>query len=93
MSFKSLNRKIWKMWRQGTSLIEIVNFVSDYTGWSRYLSLVHVVEYLHGEKKIQINRKQLRKAFNSTKGDLDREDEWNSWKFLLEKAGIGEFSQ
>ena len=87
MSSNTFDKKMWKMWKQGKSLTEIVTFVSDYTCWSGYLSLVHVVRYLHGEKKIRIDKKQLRKVFNSTRGDFDREDERSSWKFLLEKAG------
>ena len=76
------------MWRQGKSLNEIVTFVSDYTNWSRYLSLVHIVRYPHSEKKIKMDMKQLRKVFKSTRGDFNREDERSSWKFLLEKAGL-----
>ncbi len=88
MSFESLNRKIWKMWKQGKPLIEIVDHVLDSTGWSRYVSLVHVVRYLCGEKNVQIDRKRLRSVFNSTRDDFDKEDAAAAWRFLLDAAGI-----
>ena len=88
MSYKRLNREIWKLWRHGKSLIEIVDYVSEYTHWSRYLSLVHVVQYLCRDKNVKLPRKVLRKAFNSTKDDFDTRDASVAWKFLLEKARI-----
>ncbi len=87
MSFESLNRKIWKMWKEGKSLKKIMDYISDYTLWSRYLSLVHTVDYLHGEKKVQFNRRQLRRVFNQTRDDFDPQEAGAAWKFLLEKAG------
>ncbi len=88
MSFESLDRKIWKLWKQGKSLTEIGDYITEYTRWSRYLSLVYVVRYLHEKKKITFTIKQLRKAFEQTTDDFDPEDEEGSWAFLLERAGL-----
>ena len=88
MSFESLDRKIWKLWKQGKSLTEIVDYIAEYTHWSRYMALVHLVRYLHKKNKITFTIEQLRKAFEQTTGDFNPEDEEGSWEFLLEKAEI-----
>ena len=90
MSFESLDRKIWKLWKQGKSLTEIVDYIAEYTHWSRYMALVHLVRYLYGEKNVKLSHRVLKRAFDSTKDDFDSEDAGAAWKFLLEKVGLSD---
>ncbi len=84
--YRALNRIIWKMWRNGNSLEDIIAEVSDRTHWSGYLSLIYIVSYLQ-DRKIKLTNTQLRNAYGAVLDDVPEESREEAWKFLV-KVGL-----
>ena len=88
MSCGSLNRKIWKAWKNGASLKDLVREVSTATNWSGYLSLTHIVRYLHSEKRVKFTVVELRDAFEVVQGDVDQKDRKDAFRYILRMGGL-----
>ncbi|NPA76042.1 MAG: hypothetical protein GXO25_08200 [Euryarchaeota archaeon] len=88
MSDKSLNRMIWKMWKNGKSLEEILREVSERTSWSGFLSLVYVVNYLSLHRGVKFTEQQICDAFATVLDDIPEESREPSYLFLRKQAGL-----
>lgn len=87
MTWEVLERKIWRMWKNRYTLSRMARETSRTTGWSEYLSLCHVIAFLHGKKGIGFSRKQLRYAFRRLpKADIEGEES-EAWAWILHLGG------
>ena len=87
MSFESLERKVWQMWKNNYTLPRMSREISKLTGWSEYLSLCFAVNYLHRRKGIGFSRKQLKYAFSKIPRDEVEGSRVEAWKWLLQLGG------
>ncbi len=74
---------IRKLWKSGYGLEEITMRVSEATGWSKYLSLIYLIDCLAPRVKFTVA--QLRNAFNETLDEIDPEDRAEAWQFLMSR--------
>ena len=87
MRFESLERKVWKMWKNDYTLPRMSKEVSKLTHWSEYLSLCFVVDYLHKRKGIGFSRKQLEYAFSKIPREEVEGARKEAWEWLLHLGG------
>ena len=88
MSWESLERKVWRMWKANYTLLRMARELSRLTMWSQYLSMCFIVDYLHNKRGIGFSRKQLRYAFGKLpKDEIPPEERAGSWAWLLHEGG------
>ena len=88
MTWGSIERKIWQMWKAKYTLSRMAREISRLTLWSQAYSMCFIVEYLHNKKRIGFSRKQLRYAFGKIpKSEIPEEEKARAWAWLLSKAG------
>ncbi len=87
MSFKYLEREVWRMWKEDYALPRMSREISRLTNWSEYLSLCLVVDYLHRRKGIGFSRRQLKYAFSKIPRDEVEGSRVEAWKWLLQLGG------
>ncbi len=87
MTWQSLERKVWQMWKENYTLPRMSKEVSKLTHWSEYLSLCFVVNYLHRRKGIGFSRKQLEYAFSKIPKDDVEGSKKEAWAWLLHLGG------
>ena len=88
MTWRDIERKIWRMWKDNYTLPRMMREVSRITRWSEYLSLCFIVDYLHNERGIEFSRKQLRYAFHKLPNDeIDEGDEQGALRWVLSLGG------
>ena len=87
MSFESLERKVWQMWKNYYTLPRMSREISSITDWSEYLSLCFVVDYLHKRKGVGFSRKQLKYAFSKIPKEEVEGSRVEAWKWLLQLGG------
>ena len=88
MTWRDIERKIWRMWKDNYTLPRTMREVSRITRWSEYLSLCFIVDYLHNEKGIDFSRRQLRYAFHKLPNDeIDEGDEQGALRWVLSLGG------
>jgi len=85
---EGLKKNIWKRWKNSWTLYRIARYVAQTTGWSEYISLAFVIDFLHNEKGIGFSRRQLRYAFSHIPEDeIHPEDRTDAWKHILAIGG------
>lgn len=87
MTWKNIDRKIWQMWKHKYTLTRMAREVSKLTHWSEYLSLCHILNFLHNRKGIAFSRRQVRYAFNKLPKDEIEGEELHAWYWILDLAG------
>ena len=85
--WQSLERKVWKMWKNDYTLPRMSRELSSITHWSEYLSLCFIVDYLHKRKGIGFSRKQLKYAFSKIPREEVEGARIEAWKWLLQLGG------
>ncbi len=85
-SWESIERKIWRMWKNDYTLPRMARELSRMTMWSGYYALCFVVDYLHNKRGIGFSRKVLRYAFNQFLDDVG-DDGKEAWAWLLHLGG------
>ena len=86
MTWTNIDKKIWQMWKHKYTLTRMAREVSNLTHWSEYLSLCHILNFLHNRKGIAFSRRQIRYAFNNLPKD-EIEDKLHAWYWILDLSG------
>jgi hypothetical protein len=87
MTWRDIERKIWRMWKDNYTLPRMMREVSRITRWSEYLSLCFIVNYLHNKKGVDFSRKQLKYAFSKIPREEVEGARSEAWKWLLSLGG------
>ncbi|ADD08808.1 hypothetical protein [Candidatus Aciduliprofundum boonei] len=85
--WRTLEKKVWQMWKNDYTLPRMSRELSSITHWSEYLSLCFIVDYLHKRKGIGFSRKQLKYAFSKIPREEVEGARKEAWEWLLHLGG------